>query len=796
MFHQEIKLKNNFLINKIDIKKKSHRKSMLINIPRFFIVGKMGNTNLTIKKNNEINQIKKSNDFSYKYSIKKSYIRKYTKEFKNFKDKIDIKGNYEKKSNNIFNNYKFYPTTIKSFAQIEKKVYDKFHYKYNKYFLLFQNKNDVNDNDNDNDKVCIYDYSQLNNIISNKKCKLKVIVQEYNKYFNLEEYILDYFLLRESKYILNFLLFFIYNRDIYVIKELDEKIKDKIIIFRKFIITILQKIEKYNNNKFSLLSQIISNIKTINNTPIKKDSNENLYINKIIKNKKLKFILGKESKIDNLYNLEIEYSNYLPILKNIALINISKCLPNTFCFGYKINLYLHDFIQKRKLTKKIDNINFITNPKYEKKISFKEPSKREFSTRKNTNYNKRFYNKSFYNENFVQGKSAGISFATIEDLNDKINDDKYYEYYPLNINTNRNIFRRAINDPEIKDIQLFINNFQNNTNKNDKRQKSIKFTIKNKNKKDALLNKMMNKNNNISAPSYNSFKNQCNKSILKNVNNNFTKLQKDSKYIKSINRKKTFSNNNNSLSGEMKKMNSNNNIILPNKGNIINSLNNVKPLKIIRQYSFKNTINRNFKKNVINRNINKKDSILLIPSFNSTTIRHIKKINKNKIMGNKRSISSLSSRRFSIRRSNSNKNINDNNKYNIKNEKNKKYIFKKNDEFYVELLRQSNKYDIKNILLENIESINRDSINNISIGHKNHFKERIFKYCPHKFCESNDNILRDGEYKDFIYKSNYYYNLLMKKIQKQNKINKDKYNNLIGKDINILHVSKSAEIYL
>ena len=71
MFHQEIKLKNNFLINKIDIKKKSHRKSMLINIPRFFIVGKMGNTNLTIKKNNEINQIKKSNDFSYKYSIKK-----------------------------------------------------------------------------------------------------------------------------------------------------------------------------------------------------------------------------------------------------------------------------------------------------------------------------------------------------------------------------------------------------------------------------------------------------------------------------------------------------------------------------------------------------------------------------------------------------------------------------------------------------------------------------------------------------------------------------------------------------
>ena len=299
----------------------------------------------------------------------------------------------------------------------------------------------------------------------------------------------------------------------------------------------------------------------------------------------------------------------------------------------------------------------------------------------------------------------------------------------------------------------------------------------------------MNRNNNIGDSSYNTLKNQHNyntKSILRNLNN----LKSNSKYVKSLNRKKTFTNNNNLSNSNIK-------IILPNKRNNANSLNNIKPLKIIRQYSFKKKINRNNKKSIFNRIVNnnnsKKDSTILVPDFNSITLRNMKinekhNINKNnRLMGNKGSMSSLSS----------NKNINyNNNNCNIKNEKNKKYIFKKNNEFYVEMLRQSNKYDIKNILLENIESINRDSINNINIGYKNHYRKRVFKYFPTKYSESNDNIWRDGENKDYIYKSNYYYNLLMKKIQKQTKINKDKYNNLLEKDINIMHVSKSAEIYL
>ena len=170
-------------------------------------------------------------------------------------------------------------------------------------------------------------------------------------------------------------------------------------------------------------------------------------------------------------------------------------------------------------------------------------------------------------------------------------------------------------------------------------------------------------------------------------------------------------------------------------------------------------------------------------------------MNKNSsLIGNKSSFSSLSSRRISIKRSNSTLNINKNNNNNniIK----KKYKFKKNDDFIVELLKQSNKYDIKNILLENIESINRNPNSNFILEYKSHFRRRIFRYFPPKYFEANDNIWKNGEYRDSRYKSNYDYQLLMMKIQKQIQSSKDKYNNLLEKEVNIRQISKSAEIYL
>ena len=315
------------------------------------------------------------------------------------------------------------------------------------------------------------------------------------------------------------------------------------------------------------------------------------------------------------------------------------------------------------------------------------------------------------------------------------------------------------------------------------------------------------------------YKNNNNKiSILKNLNHQFSNLKKTSNN-KNINitRKRKYSLQNNKNDKNYfydKKVINKNNI---NDFDINKHFNRMKSLKVINQYSFINKVNhKNKNNNIKNKNDsisnisnNYKDSIY-IPFSNSMTMRKVKnkrndKLNKyinnnknNTSIHHKSSISSLSSRRFSVRKSNSTFNINNNNNSNSNSggDKNKKYHFKTIHEFIFELLRQSNKYDIKNLLLENIESVNRDPNNNFAIEYKNYFRRRIFRYFPPKYFESNDNAWKNGEFRDSRYKSNYIHNLLMMKIQKQMQKSEEKYKNLLNKEVNIRQISKSADIYL
>ena len=133
---------------------------------------------------------------------------------------------------------------------------------------------------------------------------------------------------------------------------------------------------------------------------------------------------------------------------------------------------------------------------------------------------------------------------------------------------------------------------------------------------------------------------------------------------------------------------------------------------------------------------------------------------------------------------------------NHENIKNKKFKFKHINDFILEILKQSNKYDIKNVYLENIDSVNRDLNKKYTIEYKDYFRRRIFRYFPPKYFEENNNVWKNGEFKDSRFKSKYDYNLLMMKIQKQIQKNKDKYKNLLQKEINIRQISKNADIYL
>ena len=825
MIQQEVKIKPLLSSVRTEIKKRGHRKSVSTYIPKLFLSGK--STNPT--KKNEINQNNNNpnnpNDNSNKKSFKKFFIRKNTviiKENKKNNNNEIIPKKQNSNKNITSKNIKLASKTNQSFHQLEKIVFKKFYDNYTKYYYSFKKIND----DNDNEKVSIYDYYQLDNITSNKKCKIKIDFNEYNQFFNYNEYIMDYFGLKECNYMLLFLLFFIYKRDIYIFNKEEDKIRNKTIIFRSFVKTMLQRIEKINDFKNSILYQMIVNIKEINNKLVKSDSNsynDNKYKNSIINNNDYKYFLGKEIKLEELINSDIDYSKFLPILINISFIITKTCLPNTFCFGQKLNFYLNDFFHKRKVAKIMNFFNIQTKIKSKYKQNY---TKRPSTSRKIN------YNKSFYNENIAQEKNSGISFVTIENLNDKLNDDRYYDY-TLETNNKRNILRRAVNDPEIKDIELFLNNLDNYHRRLNKKPKSIKFTIdiKDKKEKDALLKKMIKRKENKSSTSMGNinqklFNNLNSKfssnnriSILKNLNHQFSNLKNNSNNKnQNINinittkRKYSFQNNKKDKNNSYDKRTINKNIINNDIDINIRRFNRMKSTKIINQYSFINKTINKLKNNTIK---NKTDSIpnitssknykdtIYIPCINSITMRKIKNKRSDKFNNNKNnssiyhksSISSLSSRRISIRKSDSTFNIN-NNDPNNNNEKNKKYHFKKIHEFIFELLRQSNKYDIKNLLLENINSVNRDPNNNFAIEYKNYFRRRIFRYFPPKYFESNDNVWKNGEFRDSRYKSNYLYNLLMMKIQKQMQKSEEKYKNLLNKEVNIRQISKSADIYL
>ena len=824
MIQQEIKLKNVTSRDKIDIKKRGHRKSVLTILPKFLLNGKNPNQNFSISKKIEINQNNNLNESPNIKKIKKTFLRKYTtviKENKNNNENIQIK--YKNK----FNKYKnknianITSKKIQSFKQIEKNIYMKFNKQYTKYYFDSIYIND----DNENEKMNIYDYYQTNNIISNKKCKLKIVFHEYIKYYNIDENILEYYTFKECHYMLRFLLFFIYSREIYVFDKEEDKKSNKILIFRSFVKTTIERIEKINNFKCSILYQIFLNIKKINLKLIRRESIfDNSNINNIITIRELNYIFGKEIKKEDFISLDVDYSKYLPILMNISNINTNTFLPNCFCFGYRLNMYLHDFLNKRKSTKLL---NYFTIQKRIKNTIKKNSS----SSKRPSTSRKKIYNKSFYKENIAQSNNFSFSFVTIENLNDKLEEDNYYDY-SLYINKTKNVLRRAVNDPEIKDIEIFLNNLDNFNGKTNKKQRSIKFSldIKDKKEKDVLIDKMVNKKEyksssfifrNIKSKFMNN-----NVSILKNFVKQSSNLENNSKINNYTDRKFSLQHNNRKTSFEEKKnvykKNSikNDSSSIDNKKNLINNINKENPY-VIRHYSFKYKKNKHkmlFKKiknSIYNNNISQsqKNTIVLIPSVNSSTTRSIKykiketfnpsKINKNSnIHVHKGSISSLSSREFSKRKSNSsiikNSSIfnNNNNNEKKKNQKNRKYNFKKIHEFFFEYLRQSDKYDIKNISLENIESINRDPNSKYTIEYKNYFRRRIFRYFPPKYFEANDNVWKNGEFKDSRYKSNYDYNLLINKIQKQIQKNKDKYKNLLQKEINMKQISKSVDIYL
>ena len=635
-----------------------------------------------------------------------------------------------------------------SLKNIYKYISKRFLNKYLKHYTDTKNIiKDVGD-----EKPIIYDYYQINNLLENKKCKLKVLHNENNCYYNSKENLIDYIKINHSFNMLKFIITFLYKNNIYNVGfNLNEKNKYKISNFIEFIKTITDKLNIIHIYKKSNLFNIFEKIKTINNEANKNKTNLDTFTEIIyfIKNNNI-------FEFDNLEDLSKnlnEYTKYLPILINIPIIYYRSVFPNTFQFGYKINIYIRNYIIKRLNEIKI---NRIIKDKNQDKPELKERTKESITLIKDKiNSYSRLFNDSIL-------KAKGISFANKENLEEIMEDNKPIWSFFKNKDKKEN--RRPLYDHEIIDIQNFVDNIH--FLKEKKKNNVVSFQDK------KVINKKEEKEKDA---------------LVKKVNENIIKK-------KNIPSNINFSRNkNNRLKGILKQHQNKAQINTINNINFSNS--NYKINSVEERTKMKNRISKvMLQRKLDNESLDKMNNIKIIKRYNS------KKYGKNKNILQSLSDTKNSSNIYGINEStryNKGKNIYELYKGDSFLHKSKsiyiiqrdKFDFKDTKKFFKQGLKEFKKLCLNGILLKSISTFNI----NRNMKHFFETTKHSFKYIPLKIQDIEENVWKNGIFKENYIKSNYDYYKLMKKVNNLGKRNN--HQRLLDCKIDMASISKRSDIY-
>ena len=649
----------------------------------------------------------------------------------------------------------------KSLKDLCKIASKRFNNKYNKYYtetkIMTSDKGIIRPN--------FYGYYQINDLLEHKHCKIKVYYDEFNIYFDEKENLADFLNIKQSYNLLRFILSFLKGNNIYNLNE-KNKNKYKSYNFRAFIKIMLNKLNKNLNYKNSILSKIIDQIKEINSEPNKSNINSDSF-NEVIDYIKINNILESESIIDLTNN---EYTKYLPILVNIPIIFYHCILPNYFCFGYKINILIQNYVLKKLNEVKFEKIE--NGDSLDKKVSEDESNERTKCIKDKINSYSRLFNDSIL-------RAKGISFANKDNLEENLNDKPIWSFFIKKKKKEEN--RRSLYDSEIVDIQNFVDNIIEK--KETKRKVIVSFQVgikKEKKGKDALKKKVIENNNkntseNIPLKLKNSRNNDKIIGILKQKKNNEedeAKKDINSKYIFNYNYK-------NNIKGKESKRNISQ--IISKKTNINNSYDKTKSSKIITQYNTKYSYHKKY----VNSLSDTKNTSTNIPNNQSSNLLKIKHINKlNNVLYNSSIISTgRTKKNNSMKKSQSARIINK-----------KNYNFKDSKEFLRQNIMNYKKFNFNQISLKNIE------IFGLNKNLKDFFEaiKHIYNFPHLKSEDIEENVWKNGMLKERNIKLDYNYNKLMNKIQKKYTTVKKRniYKNLLDKNFYMTNVSKRDDIYL
>ena len=345
-----------------------------------------------------------------------------------------------------------------------------------------------------------YNYYLICHLIENKKCNYNVRYQEYLRLYNKQEYLITYFSKNEIFIIMNYLLNFIYNKDIATIAKKrtnllsNDNIKNMFnnLVDNNYIFTgtleILKGIAVYYKHRKSLYQ----------------DSNKiisNLYNIKPVYNEKIKYMYAKDiptSQIPNCipkcYYLEKEVIHYIKDFFNkIRFLKVDKLSQDN-----QLNQIKAKSKKRRCSSGKLKVYNFLGNISLTKsKEKDDNEETKEYNENKGNNSFKRMkYDKNVYDieslvkkiiigykknqehgniniNNYNKKYTTKISRKILKQRSNRINSMKLF---PIgNLKNKENIFRPSkllntkalkVNDLNKLEFKTSFKNIESTTNKN------------------------------------------------------------------------------------------------------------------------------------------------------------------------------------------------------------------------------------------------------------------------------------------------------------------------------------------
>ena len=281
-------------------------------------------------------------------------------------------------------------------------------------------------------------------------------------------------------------------------KKCNNKIKEKkfqtlFLLDDKYLNNFSTNINNYNNN-IQLTKTLSNRINTIFNSPLRlnntKSINEdnninNLNINFILKNLKLKTISASKDNIKNIKNSNSNKKN-LEIKYQILLAEKDKKIKN---LQDEVNYY-KNLLNINKSTQN----SFSNNKNKKKSIDFEFQKKFDINTLQFAIDHKNKHNRIFSEKNSPSTKISSLN---------SLNNSKLYNTNQIEIKNNEIKLNKNLIINDLKHRKLFLN--KNNSSQSQKNILLNKLNLTNKNNKPYINKKVLNKihlNNNLNIDDY------------------------------------------------------------------------------------------------------------------------------------------------------------------------------------------------------------------------------------------------------------------------------------------------------